>query len=53
MTETDHYDWGWNAGGWRNLYGNPDQCVEIIHNAIRHYYFDILTMTFNSGGIPP
>jgi len=34
------------------LYINPDECIEIIHNAMRHYYFNILTTTFNFGGIP-
>ena len=28
------------------------QCIEIVHNAMRHYYFNILTTTFNFGGIP-
>ncbi len=28
------------------------KCIEIIHNALRHYYFDTLTTTFNFGGIP-
>ena len=28
------------------------QCIEIVHNALRHYYFDTLTTTFNFGGIP-
>jgi hypothetical protein len=36
----------------RNNYGNPDQCIEHIHNATKHYYFDTLTTTFNFGGIP-
>ncbi len=36
----------------RNNYGNPDQCVENIRNAMKHYYFDTLTTTFNFGGIP-
>ena len=52
MAETDHYDWDGMLAAGRNLYGNPDQCVDIIHNAMRHYYFDILTTTFNFGGIP-
>ena len=36
----------------RNLYGTPDQCIEIIHNARRHYHFDTLTHNFNFGGLP-
>jgi alkanesulfonate monooxygenase SsuD/methylene tetrahydromethanopterin reductase-like flavin-dependent oxidoreductase (luciferase family) len=52
MPETDHYDWDGMLASGRNLYGNPDQCVEIIYNAAKHYYFNILTTTFNFGGIP-
>ena len=52
MPETDHYDWEGMLATGRNLYGDPDQCVKIIHNAMRHYYFNILTTTFNFGGIP-
>jgi alkanesulfonate monooxygenase SsuD/methylene tetrahydromethanopterin reductase-like flavin-dependent oxidoreductase (luciferase family) len=52
MPETDHYDWDGMLATGRNLYGNPDQCVEIVHNAAKHYYFNILTTTFNFGGIP-
>ena len=51
MVETDNYDWNGMLATGRNLYGNPDQCIEIIHNAMRHYYFNILTTTFNFGGI--
>jgi alkanesulfonate monooxygenase SsuD/methylene tetrahydromethanopterin reductase-like flavin-dependent oxidoreductase (luciferase family) len=50
--ETEKYDWDGMLASGRNLYGNPDQCIEIIHNAMRHYYFNILTTTFNFGGIP-
>jgi alkanesulfonate monooxygenase SsuD/methylene tetrahydromethanopterin reductase-like flavin-dependent oxidoreductase (luciferase family) len=49
--ETATYDWDGMSGSGRNLYGNPDQCIDIIHNAMRHYYFNILTTTFNFGGI--
>ena len=52
IAETENYDWeGMRAAG-RNLYGNPEQCIEIIHNVMRHYYFDTLTTTFNFGGVP-
>ena len=36
----------------RNLYGTPEQCIEIIENARRNYHFDTLTHTFNFGGLP-
>src|SRR5437867_13047016 len=36
----------------RNLYGDPDQCIQIIDNSIKNYSFNILTTTFNFGGIP-
>ena len=52
MIETDNYDWDGMLATGRNLYGNPEQCIEIVHNAMRHYYFDTLTTTFNFGGIP-
>jgi alkanesulfonate monooxygenase SsuD/methylene tetrahydromethanopterin reductase-like flavin-dependent oxidoreductase (luciferase family) len=50
--ETEKYDWDGMLASGRDLYGNPGQCIEIIHNAMRHYYFNILTTTFNFGGIP-
>jgi alkanesulfonate monooxygenase SsuD/methylene tetrahydromethanopterin reductase-like flavin-dependent oxidoreductase (luciferase family) len=46
------YDWDMMLATGRNNYGNPDQCVENIRNAMKHYYFDTLTTTFNFGGIP-
>ena len=46
------YDWEGMLTTGRNLYGNPDQCIQIINNSIRHYDFNILTTTFNFGGIP-
>ena len=52
MVETANYDWEGMLATGRNLYGNPDQCIEIIHNAMRHYYFNILTTTFNFRWIP-
>ena len=36
----------------RNLYGTPEQCIEIINNARRHYDFDTVTHNFNFGGLP-
>jgi alkanesulfonate monooxygenase SsuD/methylene tetrahydromethanopterin reductase-like flavin-dependent oxidoreductase (luciferase family) len=49
--ETGAYDWEGMLATGRNLYGDPQQCVRIIRNAGRHYYFDTLTTTFNFGGI--
>jgi alkanesulfonate monooxygenase SsuD/methylene tetrahydromethanopterin reductase-like flavin-dependent oxidoreductase (luciferase family) len=50
--ETKNYDWDGMVASGRNLYGNPDQCIQIIGNAMKHYNFNILTTTFNFGGIP-
>jgi alkanesulfonate monooxygenase SsuD/methylene tetrahydromethanopterin reductase-like flavin-dependent oxidoreductase (luciferase family) len=38
-------DWAAMLAAGRNLYGDPDQCIQI-------YSFNILTTTFNFGGIP-
>lgn len=46
------YDWGMMLATGRNNYGTPEQCIQNILNAARHYYFDTLTTTFNFGGIP-
>jgi alkanesulfonate monooxygenase SsuD/methylene tetrahydromethanopterin reductase-like flavin-dependent oxidoreductase (luciferase family) len=46
------YDWEGMLASGRNLYGNPDQCIQIINNSMKHYSFNILTTTFNFGGIP-
>jgi alkanesulfonate monooxygenase SsuD/methylene tetrahydromethanopterin reductase-like flavin-dependent oxidoreductase (luciferase family) len=48
----DQYDWdGMRAMG-RNIYGNPDECIQGIKNTIANYDFDIFSATFNFGGIP-
>jgi alkanesulfonate monooxygenase SsuD/methylene tetrahydromethanopterin reductase-like flavin-dependent oxidoreductase (luciferase family) len=47
-----NYDWEGMLATGRNNYGTPDQCIEGIHNAARHYYFDTMSTTFNFGGIP-
>ena len=47
-----NYNWQGMLASGRNNYGNPDECIQGIHNAARHYYFDTLTTTFNFGGIP-
>ncbi len=46
------YDYRGMLESGRNVYGNPDQCIEAINNAIRNYEFDIFSTTFNFGGIP-
>jgi alkanesulfonate monooxygenase SsuD/methylene tetrahydromethanopterin reductase-like flavin-dependent oxidoreductase (luciferase family) len=46
-----NYDWDGMLASGRNLYGDPPACIRIIGNAVRHYYFDTLTTTFNFGGI--
>lgn len=46
------YDWDMMLASGRNNYGTPEQCIENILNAAKHYYFDTLTTTFNFGGIP-
>jgi alkanesulfonate monooxygenase SsuD/methylene tetrahydromethanopterin reductase-like flavin-dependent oxidoreductase (luciferase family) len=46
------YDWEMMLATGRNNYGVPDQCIQNILNAAKHYYFDTLTTTFNFGGIP-
>jgi alkanesulfonate monooxygenase SsuD/methylene tetrahydromethanopterin reductase-like flavin-dependent oxidoreductase (luciferase family) len=46
------YDWAMMLATGRNNYGDPAQCIKNIYNAIKHYYFDTLTTTFNFGGIP-
>jgi alkanesulfonate monooxygenase SsuD/methylene tetrahydromethanopterin reductase-like flavin-dependent oxidoreductase (luciferase family) len=51
-TKPKSLDWEGMLASGRNLYGNPDQCIQIIHNAMKHYRFNIMTTTFNFGGIP-
>jgi alkanesulfonate monooxygenase SsuD/methylene tetrahydromethanopterin reductase-like flavin-dependent oxidoreductase (luciferase family) len=46
------YDWEMMLATGRNNYGAPEQCVKNICNAMKNYYFDTLTTTFNFGGIP-
>ena len=47
-----NYDWEAMLASGRNMYGNPDQCIQVIHNSMKHYSFNIMTTTFNFGGIP-
>ena len=44
------YDWEMMLATGRNNYGNPEQCIQNIRNAMKNYYFDTLTTTFNFGG---
>jgi len=46
------YDWDLMLATGRNNYGTPEQCIKNIYNAMKNYYFDTLTTTFNFGGIP-
>lgn len=46
------YDWENMLAQGRNVYGDPDQCIRGIENTRRFYDFDILSATFNFGGIP-
>jgi alkanesulfonate monooxygenase SsuD/methylene tetrahydromethanopterin reductase-like flavin-dependent oxidoreductase (luciferase family) len=45
------YDWHAMLAAGRNLYGNPEECIKIFHNARQNYHFDTFTTTFNFGGI--
>jgi alkanesulfonate monooxygenase SsuD/methylene tetrahydromethanopterin reductase-like flavin-dependent oxidoreductase (luciferase family) len=36
----------------RNIYGNPDQCIQGVRNAAANFEFDTLACVFNWGGIP-
>ena len=46
------YDWKGMLDTGRNLYGTPEQCIEIICNAQHNCQFDTLTHNFNFGGLP-
>jgi len=50
--EPARYDWQgmWECG--RNVYGNPEQCIQGIHHAMQNYQFDVVTTMFNYGGLP-
>ena len=36
----------------RNIYGDPDQCVQGVLNAAKHFSFDTMAVVLNWGGIP-
>jgi len=46
------YDWAGMLASGRNAYGTPEECIRAIQNTLRNYEFDILSTTFNYGGIP-
>jgi alkanesulfonate monooxygenase SsuD/methylene tetrahydromethanopterin reductase-like flavin-dependent oxidoreductase (luciferase family) len=46
------YDWAGMRAAGRNVYGNPDEVLEGLHNTRRNFDFDILGVTLNVGGIP-
>ena len=46
------YDWAGMLAAGRNAYGNPDQCIRALQAAKENFYFDVLSVTFNFGGIP-
>ena len=46
------YDWEMMLATGRNNYGDPEQCIRNIRSAMKNYYFDTLTTTFNFGAIP-
>jgi alkanesulfonate monooxygenase SsuD/methylene tetrahydromethanopterin reductase-like flavin-dependent oxidoreductase (luciferase family) len=46
------YDWKGMLAAGRNAYGTPDQCIQAIQGCMRNYDFDILSTTFNFGGLP-
>src|SRR5207244_12242950 len=46
------YDWQGMLAAGRNAYGTPEQCIAAIQNTVRNYDFDILSTTFNYGGLP-
>ncbi|HLY64628.1 MAG TPA: LLM class flavin-dependent oxidoreductase [Chloroflexota bacterium] len=45
------YDWEAMERAGRNIYGTPDDCIEGIKRAQAHYDFDMLSATFNFGGL--
>ena len=46
------YDWDAMLATGRNIYGTPDQCIELIRRAAANYDFDVCSTTFNFGGMP-
>jgi len=46
------YNWDEMLAQGRNAYGNPDQVIQAIENARRHFDFDVFSATFAFGGMP-
>ena len=46
------YDFPGMLAAGRNVYGNPDQCIEAINRTLENYDFDVFSTTFNFGGLP-
>lgn len=46
------YDWKGMLAAGRNAYETPTQCIQAIQSCRRSYDFDILSTTFNFGGLP-
>jgi hypothetical protein len=45
-------DWAESRAQGRNIYGDPDDCIQGVRNAQAHYDFDAISLTFNYGGLP-
>jgi alkanesulfonate monooxygenase SsuD/methylene tetrahydromethanopterin reductase-like flavin-dependent oxidoreductase (luciferase family) len=52
LSHADGYDWDGMLARGRNVYGNPEQCVRALENSLKYYEPDILSTTFNFGGLP-
>ena len=52
LSHAGGYDWDGMLAHGRNVYGDPEQCVRALQSAVRHYEPDILSTTFNFGGLP-
>jgi len=52
LSHADGYDWEAMLASGRNVYGNPEQCIKAFESALRSYEPDILSTTFNFGGLP-
>jgi probable F420-dependent oxidoreductase len=51
-TSPDQLDWEKMLQQGRNVYGNPDQCIEALRHTTEHFDFDICGMQFSFGGLP-
>lgn len=48
----DEGDWAGLLATGRNIYGSPEQCVELMRRTMLHYDFDVFGMQFAFGGMP-